>query len=112
MEHGKLNIHFALQYREGEETYIDGYFCLENLREELSKLEKKYSLKKSDLSLLSDSYHHFGSLMTHKGNFANVSFTDPSFPKFPTYDSFYDSETRQLVRELYKKDFETYGYPQ
>ncbi|KRF18676.1 sulfotransferase family 2 domain-containing protein [Paenibacillus sp. Soil787] len=108
--HGHIEFHFAMQYREGEEHYIDQYIYLENLSDELAKLERKYSLKKSNLSDLSNSHHHFSSLMTHRGNFANVSFTDPAFPKLPTYSSFYDYEAIQLVRELYKKDFEKYGY--
>jgi hypothetical protein len=30
----------------------------------------------------------------------------------PEYKNFYDDETRDLVRELFKKDFEKYGYNQ
>jgi hypothetical protein len=99
-----------MQYRDGEETYIDGYLYLENLAADLRKLERKYAFKKCDLSRLTESHHHFKPRMIHVGSYADISFTDPAFPVYPTYDSFYDRETRRLVKQLYKKDFKRYGY--
>jgi hypothetical protein len=110
--YGQVNSHFAVQYRDGEETYIDGYLYLEDLAADLRKLERKYVLKECDLSRLTESHHHFKPQMIHVGSYADISFTDPTYPVYPTYDSFYDRETRKLVKQLYKKDFKKYGYVQ
>ena len=54
--------------------------------------------------------------MTDKGKqtFAevNMSLETLSGGPLPQYKNFYDEETRDLVRELFKKDFEKYGYNQ
>jgi hypothetical protein len=53
--------------------------------------------------------------MTVKGKqtFAEVNMSVETLRgPLPEYKNFYDDETRELVRELFKKDFEKYGYNQ
>lgn len=102
--------HFAQQYIEGEERFVNKYIYLERFMEQLAELEEVYGLKKTDPRNFSESPHHFAPAMIHKGDYAEADIFDPLFPKLPTYDSFYNKETRQLVREIYAKDFEMYGY--
>ncbi|HWO96610.1 MAG TPA: sulfotransferase family 2 domain-containing protein [Bacillus sp. (in: firmicutes)] len=103
------NHHFAEQYIDGEEKYIDHYIYLEDFRHQIPAIEEKYKLKQTDLTQFYSS-HNTSRYMTHKGNYAEVSITDPAFPVFPTYSSFYDEETKKLVDEIYQRDFEMYGY--
>lgn len=102
--------HFAQQYVEGEEKYISKYLYLEDYNDSIRQIERRYGLNPTPLEMISDSGHHFSSNMIHKGNFADVRTTDPSFPHLPTFESFYDDETKALVEEVYKKDFEHYMY--
>ncbi|KXY10835.1 hypothetical protein [Bacillus sp. FSL K6-0067] len=53
---------------------------------------------------------HRAHQMTFKGNYADVDITDPSLPKLPTYKSFYDKETLDLVVEIFQDDFLMYQY--
>lgn len=102
--------HFSPQYIEGEERFVNKYIYLENFNENIRELEKKYGLLPAPLNELSQSGHHFNPMMIHKGNFSDVRTTDPLFPNLPTYESFYDEDTKILVEEIFKKDFETYFY--
>ncbi|KAB2488080.1 sulfotransferase family 2 domain-containing protein [Priestia endophytica] len=105
-----MDPHFSQQYVGGEERYVNKYIYLENFNNNIRELENKYGLVPAPLDQLSQSSHHFNSKMIHTGNYANVRTTDPSFPNFPTFESFYDEETKMLVEEVFKKDFETYLY--
>lgn len=48
--------------------------------------------------------------MIHKGNNAEVDIIDPLFPRLPIYQSFYDKEATQLVKDMFNEDFEAYHY--
>jgi len=53
--------------------------------------------------------------MTYTEKFSEIEITEETFlgaspPTYPTYESFYDKETILLVNEIFKKDFEVYGY--
>ncbi|MGE1026701.1 sulfotransferase family 2 domain-containing protein, partial [Bacillus sp. GMs2/2] len=86
------------------------YIHLENFSSEISNLENIYGLKKSPLDILTKSWHHQSGITIFKGNYADADITDPLFPRLPTYGSFYDSETIQLVEDIFKKDFTVYKY--
>jgi hypothetical protein len=105
-----LDPHISQQYHENEEIYIQNYIKLEDFSQQIKKIEEKYGLIKSDLSKLTQSAHHHAPSMKYKGNYAEADITDPSFPKYPTYESFYNEETMELVTKLFKKDFEVYKY--
>ncbi|MGN4254767.1 sulfotransferase family 2 domain-containing protein [Bacillus cereus group sp. MYBKT14-1] len=105
-----LDPHFSQQYIQGEEKIIKNHIKLENFNEIISKIEQEYGLLQSDLSLLTQSPHHRAHKMTFKGNYADVDITDPSLPKLPTYKSFYDKETLDLVVEIFQDDFLMYQY--
>ncbi|MBJ7946276.1 MULTISPECIES: sulfotransferase family 2 domain-containing protein [Bacillus cereus group] len=106
-----VNPHFTPQYIQGEEEFVTNHIYLENLSAHLSALEDKHCFKKSPLNGLINSWHHQSNLANYKGNYADGDITDPLFPRHPTYDSFYDEETIQLVKDIFKEDFTTYKYP-
>ncbi|PEL32357.1 sulfotransferase family 2 domain-containing protein [Bacillus toyonensis] len=106
----EVDPHYIQQYIEGEEEFVTNYIYLENFNTGISKLEEEYKLKKSPLDLLSKSWHHQRSKMIYKGVYAEADITNPLFPRLPTYDSFYDAETIQLVQEVFAKDFNMYNY--
>ncbi|MFE7738092.1 RNA methyltransferase, partial [Bacillus cereus] len=62
------------------------------------------------LDTLTRSWHHQAPKMIHKGNYAEADITDPSFPRLPTYQSFYDTEAIKLVTDIFNEDFEAYHY--
>nr|EJQ80377.1 hypothetical protein IGC_02389 [Bacillus cereus HuA4-10] len=106
----QLDQHFSQQYIEGEEKVIKQNIKLENFNTIIPKLEKKYGLLSSDISLLTNSTHHRAHQIIYKENYANRDITNPQFPSLPTYRSFYDEEALKLVSEIYNDDFEAYGY--
>lgn len=110
-----IDPHFCQQYVEGEKEVVNNYIYLNNIEEEIRSLEKKYNLPHSPLEEFFSSVHHNPrKKVKYPYSLANTLFTIESFNKirsqFPSYDSFYDEETKQLVREIYKNDFQTYGY--
>lgn len=105
-----LNRHFAQQYIAGEEMFVNKYIYLENFSEQIAEIEKKYGLRRSDSEKLSDSPHNLRSRMIFDGDYSGVNILDQSFPRFPSYKSFYNKETKRLVEEIYKIDFDKYGY--
>lgn len=108
-----IDIHIAQQYIEEEEVFIKEYVHLEQFTQEIRDIEKKYNLLKSPISKIINSPHHRTHKMIDKGNqsFAEVIMTQETLRGFlPEYENFYDQETRVLVNDLFKKDFEMYGY--
>ncbi|OKO50645.1 RNA methyltransferase (plasmid) [Bacillus toyonensis] len=103
--------HFMQQYVQGEEEFVTDYIYLEKFSTEIVCLEQIYQLKTSPLHLFTKSPHHQKDKAIFKGNFADADITDPLFPRMPTYNSFYDYETIQLVQYIFNKDFTTYNYP-
>ena len=71
----------------------------------------KYNLKQAPLHILTNSKHHQSGKLLYEGNYADVDITDPLFPLFPTYQSFYDKETLELIHSIFYQDFKTYKYP-
>ncbi|MGF9814336.1 sulfotransferase family 2 domain-containing protein [Bacillus toyonensis] len=102
---------FMQQYVQGEEEFVTNYIYLEKFFTEIVCLEQIYQLKTSPLHLFTESSHHQKDKAIFKGNFADADITDPLFPRIPTYNSFYDYETIQLVQYIFNKDFTTYKYP-
>ncbi|WP_066335820.1 MULTISPECIES: sulfotransferase family 2 domain-containing protein [Metabacillus] len=108
-----IDRHIALQYVEGEECIIKNYLHLENFNNEIRMIENKYNLLASPIQNISKSPHHMAQNMTDKGkgSFAEVKLTlETAVGSLPTYESFYDGETIDLVKELFKKDFISFGY--
>jgi len=106
---GVINGHFAQQYIDGEEYLIKNYIYLENFDNHISKIEESYGLVKSPLEIINKSGHYFSSRMILTGDYSKIAFAKLN-KLLPTYHSFYDKETKDLVREVFKKDFEVYGY--
>lgn len=103
------NHHFAEQYIDGEEQFVDHIIKLENFRIHLAEIENKHNLKKTDSNQFL-SGHNTSNYMKYEGQYAEMSINDPLFPVFPTYNSFFDDETKSLVEEIYHRDFVMYGY--
>ena len=93
-----------------KKNFIQCYIPLEDFNTQITKLEHTYDLIKSPLALLTNSDHHRAHKMIYAGSYAELSITDTDFPRFPTYESFYDKETMDLVTEIYAQDFEMYPY--
>ncbi|KLA27069.1 sulfotransferase family 2 domain-containing protein [Bacillus cereus] len=106
----EVDPHYTQQYIQGEEEFVSNYIYLENFKTEILKLEDKYKLKNSPLKPLSKSWHYQGDKMIYKGHYAEADITNLLFPRLPTYDSFYNKETIQLVEEVFEKDFLIYKY--
>ncbi|QGQ99812.1 hypothetical protein EHS13_35585 [Paenibacillus psychroresistens] len=112
-EISSVDPHIGLQYINGEEHFIKNYIYLENFSTHIRDIENKYGLLEAPLSEITKSPHHFAEKMVKKGEFAEMIMTMGIFDwSFPTYESLYNQETKDLVREIYRKDFEAYGYDQ
>lgn len=107
---GQIDTHISQQYVQGEEELIDHYVKLEDLKSELKKIEKRFNLPKSPIKDLSKSPHHFLNYMKDGGRHAETKIPLEFDGDLPSYESLYDAEAMQLVEELYKEDFEVYGY--
>lgn len=108
-----IDHHIAQQYVEEEEFFIKHYIRLEDFSAEIRDIEKKYNLLKSPLLNIIKSDHHTAQNMNDKSKqvFADVKMFPGTLSKpLPHYRNFYDDETRDLVRELFEKDFEKYSY--
>lgn len=92
-------------------NFVISLFHLKSFSTEIAHLEQTYQLKTSPLHILTKSWHHQKDRAIFRGDFADADITDPLFPRLPTYDSFYDHETIQLVQDIFNKDFSTYNYP-
>lgn len=101
--------HLAPQYIEGEELLVRNYIHLENFSNHISEIEKSHGLAKSPLETIIKSEHHFSSKMALTGDHSETIFTNCN-GQLPTYQSFYDKEVKDLVKDIFKKDFEVYGY--
>jgi Sulfotransferase family len=114
VKRGRINNHVAQQYEEGEKMIIRNYFKLEEFEKAIINFETKYKLTKSPLSEIIKSPHHMSSKMiNNNGVNANTIITLNMFSgSLPTYESFYDNETKELVKDLFIKDFQAYGYDQ
>jgi hypothetical protein len=117
-----INMHIAQQYIEEEELFIQKYIQLEHFSTEIRNIENKYNLLQSPFENIIKSRHHMSQRMNDMGKatfaevkmtFEEVKMSKESFNKpLPQYKNFYDQETRDLVRDLFKEDFERYGYNQ
>ncbi len=105
-----MNPHFTQQYILGEEAYVTNYIYLEDFDQEMQKLESHFELKSAPINKLSTSWHHQTPAMIYRGNFSEASITDPLFPRYPTFEGFYDTECIQLVQTIFQNDFDTYRY--
>jgi hypothetical protein len=110
-----IDVHIAQQYVEEEELFIQNYVHLEHFTTSIRNIEKKYNLLESPIQNIIKSPHHRAQQMTDYGKqtFAEVNMSLKTlYGVLPEYKNFYDEETRDLVREIFKKDFEKYGYNQ
>lgn len=106
-----INPHIAQQYIGNEEYYIRNYIFLEEFNDAIRKIEENYKLLKSPYSEITTSFHHNTDKMTVIGEHAETVLTKQRLgSNLPTYKSFYDKETKDLVFYLYEKDFKKYGY--
>jgi len=108
---GEIDFHIAQQYVKGEEFFVNNYIHLDDFNSEIREIENKYGLIKSPLSEIIKSPHHMSQKMTEKKEFAETIITPELFRgQLPTYENFYDKEAQDLVRAIFQKDFEVYGY--
>jgi len=108
-----INPHIAQQYVEQEELFIQKYIKLEDFTKELQAIELKYNLLPSPIDTIIKSPHHMTSIMNkdEKRSFSEIEMSLSSFPtSIPSYEQFYDEESKALVKELFKTDFVKYGY--
>lgn len=108
----EIDSHIARQYSKGEELFVKDYIQLENFSDHILKIEEKYQLKKCPLSAIAESDHHSAPIMNIIGDYSETAITEEHISRraLPTYESFYDKEAIELVKEIFKKDIEMYGY--
>lgn len=111
-----INAHIAQQYIEEEELFIRNYIKLEHFNTAIRAIESKYNLLQSPIENIIQSSHNMSQRMKNidKKTFAEVKMSLESVynEPLPQYENFYDHETKDLVRNLFKKDFKKYGYNQ
>ncbi len=105
-----INLHLAQQYTDGEEYVIQHYIKLERFETEIKKLERQYQLLESPVSSIIKSPHHMSDRMVERGSYVDTKITLQSFESLPTFESFYDRETVDLVIKLFDTDFQKFGY--
>jgi hypothetical protein len=109
----KLNRHVGQQYYKGEEHIRSRAVRLENFTPEIAALEKEFGLKPALLEDLTASEHHRRKVAAVPGSLAGRMATAADFPPAatPSYDAFYDEETRCLAARVFAADFSAYDYP-
>lgn len=105
-----VNSHWTPQYSEDYESKFefDEIIKIENLSEEVKRLNKKYNLK-FHIDPYSRHHHEYDEdidKFVGKTKYSNATNSE----HVPTYEHFYDDEIKMIIQELYKKDFEKYGY--
>ncbi len=113
----KVNVHWRCQTHPTERRNIlkvNRIIKLENVSEEIKKLEVDLDLKPSNLSDFATSFHHINkSKELAKSEFIGNTPLDISIrSNSPGYECFYNEDLKQKVLELYKEDFERYNYSQ
>jgi hypothetical protein len=102
--------HYEIQNSFPEIKY-DEIIKIENLESETKRLNEKYDIKlKCDFN----SSHHVKK-KNKIDNFFNIPVSDVKKylhknKELPTYDSFYNDETKEIVYQIYKTDIERFNY--
>lgn len=90
---------------------IDHIIDLSDAEKTLKEIEKAMGLKESKLGDLKKSNHHSKILPKQKNEYVgNKVFGIGDFLHRPSYKYFYDEELCKKIEDIYKIDFETYGY--
>lgn len=107
-----VDVHWKPQYKDIESEFdFDEIVQLENMNIRIDEVNKKYNL---NFKVNSHSSHH-RKKDNSKTKFVGTTkyrdiVRDNNDTKVPTYDNFYNFEIKNLVYEIYEKDFEVYGY--
>lgn len=83
-------------------TLPNSISMVKSIDNHISKIEQRYGLPKSPLEIINKSGHYFSSRMVLTGDYSKIIFNKLN-KLLPTYQSFYDKETKSLVREVFKK---------
>lgn len=105
--------HCSRQYIYGEENVISKYIHLEKFEDEIKGVENEHQLLDSPISKIIPSDHHNQEkeIFIPSRPIADIIFKWEDFEKsIPHYSYFYDDETEELVKNIYKIDFEIYEY--
>ncbi|MGG3572338.1 sulfotransferase family 2 domain-containing protein [Bacillus gobiensis] len=105
--------HIGRQYIDGEEELVTKYIKLEQIKKEIKKLEKKYHLKRCpDAVYAQKNDHNFQESMIKNGDFSDEILTRELLlgECLPKFESFYDQESKELCKSIFKTDFEIYEH--
>jgi hypothetical protein len=107
-----INPHVAEQYSVGEERLAIRVIKLENFAGEIRAVESDHGLKEAPLDDLAQSRHHRGTRRVFVPGAADLQIDLQMFARSesPSYESFYDDETRALIATAFRRDIERYGY--
>jgi hypothetical protein len=107
----KINGHFAQQYRPDESAFNVEYYRLENMSATFRELEAQLGLAAAPDDLLS-SHHHRRYMNEVQEDVSTLDIDEDTFVETPppNYRAFYTAHTIDLVRQVFKDDFEHYGY--
>lgn len=113
---GEVNGHVARQHLAGEERRIDRVIKLERFVGEIRRIETEFGLARSPIEVIGHPHNERSRLPRQTRCAAcaadlEITAAHVRRGRLPAYETFYDDETRRLVRECFAADFEAYGYP-
>lgn len=109
----KLDPHFDMQFDKTQDQRVNEYIQIENIALKIEKLEKTFSLKKTNIEILSMSAHNNQKSISHSWPIcASSHVADSDFKQklgTPPLEIFLDEETELLIRQAYCKDINKYS---
>lgn len=104
-----INGHFAQQFVEGEDALPRMITNVENVIDELRKMEDLFELPPAPLSVFAETRH--STKYNYSRDLAADTVIHPlSTLEIPRWRAFYDDSIRRKIHEMFRRDFEEYGY--
>jgi len=108
-----VDVHFQQQFDPAQDSRVDQYIPIEQIGESLAALEKRFSLRHSDIHAFSHSSHHNAPSSRHRWPEQAADF--PAGSKTledlgtPPAEVFLDRQTLRLIAEVFEDDYRYYS---
>lgn len=108
----KVDMHWKRQVHPLEKLKIlePKIIKLENVIQNLKKIEIEYNLDETNFEKISGSNHHLKKDSDNEEFWGDKRIEYNHNTKYPDFRNYYDKYIQQKVYEIYKSDFDTYGY--